>query len=187
MTEASADPAAGLGTERRRYWVCVAALALILPVTIAVQAWESVVTWRTENFRDPLRVERGNAQSYAGAAWRLTDMARLSGGSPERMVVVAEFEATVEDVAGFAQNPCQVALVDGVGRAWRPNFIPDRILRQMRPESLGKPRCGGPAFDGASKGATVKMAETFTVPADAEGLELSLTLLTARPQYLLLR
>jgi hypothetical protein len=180
MTEASAT-----GVERRRYWISMAALAVALPAALVVQTWNSARTWRAENFRDPLHVERGEAQPYAGATWRLTDLARLAGGAPERTVVVAEFEATAEDAAPLVQVPCQVLLVDRRGRAWRPNFIPDRILRQMRPESVEKPRCGGPAFENVPKGGTVKMVETFEVPADAEGLQLSLTMLTARPQYLL--
>lgn len=99
--------------------------------------------------------------------------------------MLAEFEAKIEEPAVLVESPCIVALTDAGGRRWQPRFTSDPIVRELRPESAEKPRCG--AFEGVQAGATARMAETFVVPAQVDGLALSVTMPNALPGNLVLR
>jgi hypothetical protein len=171
--------------ERRRYWLSLAALAIVLPAAIVVNSWNSATEWRSRNVRTPLVVERGAAQRYAGAQWRLTGLTRLAEGSADAILIVAEFEAAVDDPELLRKGPCEVVLTDDKGRRWQPAFIPPRAVRQGRPSAADKPRCG--ALLKAEKGKTIMMAESFMVPVSATGLEVTVTVAAARPAYLVLK
>lgn len=171
--------------ERRRYWLSVAALAIVLPAAIAVNSWNSLEEWRSRHVRTPLAVERGAIQHYAGAQWQLSGLTRLSESPGNTILIVAEFEAAVDDPELLQKGPCQVILVDDRGRRWQPTFLPPRVVRQARPAAADKPRCG--ALLKAEKGKTTTMAETFTIPDGATDLALSVTIAGARPEYLLFK
>jgi hypothetical protein len=173
-------------TERRRYWLSVAALAVVLPTTVAVHSWGSATEWWSRNNRDPIAVATGATQSYAGAEWQLTSLSRLPGNRPDAVVILAQFEARV-DTEFEAGNFCGVALTDTEGRRWQPVFLSERIVRKMHPEAVDKPRCMGTQFETLAKGSRVKMAETFVVPDAASDLALNVTMTGALPQYLLLK
>jgi hypothetical protein len=176
----------GPATEKRRYWLSLAALAVVLPGTVALHSWESVTEWRKRYDRDPLTVAAGATQSYAGAQWQLTGLSRLPGGRADAVVVLAQFEVAV-DTQFEAGNFCHVALTDANGRRWQPVFLGERIVRQMHPEAVDKPRCSTTQFETLAKGSRVKMAETFIVPDAANDLTLNVTMTGALPQYLVLR
>ena len=171
--------------ERRRYWLSLAALAIVLPLAIVVNSWESAVAWRERNVRTALVAERGAAQSYAGAQWQLTGLTRLAEGSADAILIVVEFEAAVDDPELVRKGACEVVLTDDKERRWLPAFIPARAVRQARPSAADKPRCG--ALLNAEKGNTIKMAESFTIPASATGLKVFLTVAAARPAYLIFK
>jgi hypothetical protein len=171
--------------ERRRYWLSLAVLAVVLPTAIVVNGWNSLAEWRTANSRTPLVVERGTTQRFAGARWQLTGLHRLSEGTSKAILVVAELEAGVDDPNRLRQGLCQVVLTDDKGRRWLPAFLPGRAVRQALPAAAAKPRCG--AFSKAEAGATIAMAETFTVPDGATGLTLFVTIAGARPEYLVFK
>jgi hypothetical protein len=173
------------GGERRRYWFSLAALAIVLPTAVLVNSWDSLSEWRSRNNLTPLTVERGATQRYAGAQWRLTSLTRLPKGSTDAILVIAEFEAAVDEPELLRNGPCAAVLTEDRGRRWQPTFLPGRAVRQARPEAVDKPRCG--AFPNAEKGKTIMMAATFTVPESATGLALSVTVAGARPEYLLFR
>jgi hypothetical protein len=172
-------------SDRRRYWLSLAALVVVLPAAIVVSSWDSVSEWRRSQLSAPIAVERGATQAYAGAQWQLTGLTRLPGATPDTMLVVAEFDAAVDDPALLQAAPCTIALTDDKGRRWLPVFLPGRAVRQGRPTAADKPRCY--ALARAEKGKTIAMAETFTVPASAAGLALSLTIGGARPANLVFR
>ena len=172
-------------SERRRYWLSLAALAVVLPLAIVVSSWDSVSEWRRSQLGTPIAVERGTTQAYAGAQWQLTGLTRLPGATPETTLIVAEFDAAVDDPALLRAGPCAIVLTDYKGRRWLPVFLPGRTVRQGRPAAADKPRCYGLAR--AEKGKTITMAETFTVPEGATGLALSITIGGARPAYLVFR
>jgi hypothetical protein len=172
-------------SERRRYWLSLAALVVVLPAAIAVNSWDSLSEWRRSQLTTPIAVESGAGAAYAGAHWRLVGLTRLPGPAPDAALVVAEFDAAVDDPTLLQAGPCTVALTDDKGRRWLPTFLPGRAVRQGRPAAADKPRCYGLAQ--AEKGKTVAMAETFTVPASAAGLALSVSIGGARPAYLVFR
>ena len=177
---------AGLGiSERRRYWLSLASLVVVLPVAIVVSAWDNLSEWRRGQLRTPIAVERGATQGYAGAQWQLTGLTRLPGATPETALIVAEFDAAVDEPALLQAGPCAIALTDDKGRRWLPVFLSGRAVRQGRPAAADKPRCYG--LSRAEKGKTVSMAETFTIPESAAGLALSITIGGARPAYLVFK
>lgn len=173
--------------ERRRYWLSLAALIIAMPAAVLVGSWENLEQWRANHRRIPIPVEPQVTQHYAGAEWRLSSLTRLPGGSPDRTVMLAEFEAMVDDAAILAASPCEVALTDTEGRRWKPGFLTEPIVRELHPDAAGKPRCGSFAFEGAGHGSTIGMAETFIVPVAAKEFALSITVTDGLPQYLLLR
>ena len=177
--------AAIFANERRRYWLSLAALAVVLPAAIVVNSWDSLSEWRRGRLSTPIAVERDAVQAYAGAQWRLVGLTRLPGATPDTTLIVAEFDAAVDDPALLQAGPCAVALTDDKGRRWLPAFLPGRAVRQGRPSAADKPRCHGLAR--AEKGKTIAMAETFTVPASASGLALSVSIGGARPAHLVFK
>ena len=163
------------GGERRRYWLSLAALVVVLPAALVVNSWDSLSEWRRGRLNAPIAVDRGSTQAYAGAQWQLTGLTRLPGATPDTTLVVAEFDAVVDDPTLLQAGPCAVALTDDKGRRWLPG----------RPAAADKPRCYGLAR--AEKGKTIAMAETFTVPESAASLALSVSIGGAKPTYLLFK
>lgn len=171
--------------ERRRYWLSLAALAVVLPAAIAVNSWQSLTEWRRSQWQQPIAVARGTGQSYAGAEWRLTGLTRLPGETPDTALIVAEFDASVDDPVLLQAGRCTVAITDDKGRRWLPTFATGRALRRGRPAAADKPRCYG--LTQAEKGKTIAMAESFTVPEGAAGLALAIGIGGAMPAYLLFK
>ena len=177
---------AAVGTgERRRYWLSLAALVVVLPAAIVVNSWDSLTEWRNSRPNAPIAVERGATQAYAGAQWQLTGLTRLPGATPDTTLIVAEFDAIVDDPTLLQAGPCAVALTDDRGRRWLPTFVTGRAVRQGRPAAADKPRCY--ALARAEKGKTIAMAEAFTVPGGAAGLALTVSIGGAKPGYLLFK
>lgn len=171
---------------RKSYWLSLAALAVVLPVAIVVHSQGELIQWLRAAFRSPTTVENGASQSYAGADWRLTGLARLPGALPGTTVVLAEYEAAVEDEARLRDSfPCKLALVDDRGRRWKGTFMVDPVVRKTRPDAAQKPHCG--TAEASRKGDTIRMAESFVIPQDADGLMLSLALYGGMPDSLLLK
>jgi hypothetical protein len=150
-----------------------------------VNAGQSVGEWRSRNVGTPVTVARGAAQHYAGAQWQLTALTRLRDAAPGTIVVVAEFDATVEDPEPLQKGICKVVLTDDKGRRWQPAFITSRVVRQGRPQADSKARCG--TLMRAGKGNAVAMAEAFIIPESATGLAFTVTVATAWPDYLVFR
>ena len=124
--------------ERRRYWRSVTALMVVLPAAIVVNSWDSLSEWRRSQMRTPITVERGSAQAYAGAEWQLTGLTRLPGATPDTTLVVAEFDAVVDDPTLLQAGPCAIAnqtsgAISNIGpllpcvRAIRPGQIDDYV------------------------------------------------------------
>jgi hypothetical protein len=168
---------------RRGYWLSMAALAVVLPATLAVSGWGSFVNWRMANVREPTTAQVGQKVDYAGAQWTVTRLTRLADGEG-RAVVLAEFEATIPDPEALASVPCEIGLSDGEGRTWRPVFLGDPVVRAMYPEAMQRALCGGPSFAEAQGSEPVRMAASFSIPASARDLTLSIALLSALPAYL---
>lgn len=176
------DPSAGM-IPSRGYWLSLAALIVVLPAALAAQGWQDVLAWRDEHRRDAVPATVGQGTDYAGARWTVTRLTRLAGGEG-RAVVLAEFEALAADPKALGSAPCQVRLADGEGRRWQPVLFADPVVRKTHPEIAERSLCGGPAFAAAAAGKPALMAASFTIPASAKDLTLSIAMLTALPRYL---
>ena len=171
--------------ERRRFWFSLTALTVVLPAAILVHGWESFIEWRTADAHDPVTVERGAEQDYAGATWRMTGLDRLPGRISGETVVLAQFEAVIDDPEKLAQGPCLATLTDAEGRRWKPRFTSEPVVRSTHPEAADRQRCVSFGLDPIT--ATLAMAETFVVPDTAEDLALEVTVAGARPMQLVFR
>jgi len=161
----------------------MAALLITVPAALAVHSWGDIQDWRAEHVRNPIAGAVGRAIDYGGASWTVSRFTRLAG-SEGRAIVLAEFEAVIPDPQALATIPCEVRLSDGEGREWRPAFLSDPVIRRTYPEALERSLCGGPTFAAAEPGKPAKMAASFSIPASARGLTLSIALYSARPAYL---
>lgn len=178
------SPAASQG--RKHYWLSLAALAVALPAAILVHSKGELIQSVRAALRSPMSVEKGASQSYAGADWRLTGLTQFPGTLPGTAVVLAEYEAAVEDEARLRDSfPCKLALVDDRGRRWKGTFMVDPVVRKMRPDAAEKAHCG--TAESIRKGETIRMVESFVIPEKAGGLTLSLALFGAMPDTLLLK
>jgi hypothetical protein len=162
----------------------MAALVVALPAALAARSWGDIKDWRAEHMRKPVPGAVGARIDYAGASWTVTRFARMAVSEGSRTVVLAEFEAVIPDPQALSAIPCQVRLSDEEGREWQPTFIPERVIRRLFPEASERSLCGGPAFAAAEPGKPAKMAASFSIPASAQDLTLSITLYSARPQHL---
>ncbi len=171
--------------DRRIRRFSLAGLVVALPVAIVLHS-DGMLDWFARHMASPVVVERGQVQPYGGARWRLAGLTRLQGELPGTALVVAEFEAMVDDPALLvAGGYCATRLSDGAGRHWLPQFLADRTVREALPQAAEKPRCG--SFDAAQPGQAVGMAEVFLIPGDVGDLVLSVRLTEAPDQGLLFR
>lgn len=168
---------------RRGYWASLAALAAALPAALAAHVWGDFQDWRALGGREPIPAQVGQPVDYAGARWTVTHIARLPADE-RRAVVLAEFQSEMPNPGALAGVPCEVTLSDGEGRKWQPAFLSDPVVRQRYPEAVDKPLCGGPTFAAAAPGKPAAMAATFSIPASAGQLTLSIALQPALPRYL---
>lgn len=159
-------------SERRLFWTCLLALVAVLPLAIVVHAWDSLRQMPVFTGKHDIVVEGGAVQPYAGGQWKLADLKRLPGPSDEARIVLAEFETEPRDLAMLAQSACRVRLVDAEGRRFEPLMLSEPIVREMYPEVAERPRCSSLAFANAGNAGTVRMAESFIVPAKASDLSL---------------
>lgn len=159
-------------SEKRTFWICLLALVVALPLAFVVRAWESLREghWLATQKAETV-VEDGARQAFAGGQWKLLDMRRLPRSNDAR-VILTEFEASPTDPAVLSQGACRVRLIDSEGRRFEPVTLTEPIVREMYPEVAERPRCGVLAFTDAKTGATVRMAESFIVPAEARDLSL---------------
>jgi hypothetical protein len=170
--------------ERRNYWISLALLAIVLPATILISSGNGLLDLLRAATSKPIIVPSGATQDHAGAGWRLTALSRLPGTVSGSAVVLAEFEAVVEDPARLRESiPCNAALSDDQGRRWQPVFLSASIVRETRPDAAGKPSCGN--FEGSTAGGTIAMAESFVVPQDTQDLKFSISMAGASPEVLL--
>ncbi|ESZ23315.1 MULTISPECIES: hypothetical protein [unclassified Mesorhizobium] len=168
MTAVSTDlePAADEGRETEKKWRRrgLAALAILLPLTLAETSYDSVREWLHGDDLIARDVEFGQSVPFGGSEWRLAD---LRGGKAGRLpdhafAVIATFAVTVGDPDLQKQwLGCKVILTDAAGRRWLSDFIsgvglPDGVMN-----------CTSAIFSGAKKGEIITVGETFIVPEDA--------------------
>jgi hypothetical protein len=161
----------------------LAVLVVAVPAALTIKTWKDIRTWRSQHEWQAEPGEVGKPIHYAGAQWTVTRFTRMAGENGSA-AVLAEFEATIADPRALASTPCQVRLSDEAGRIWHQTVFADPVIRKQYPETASLGLCGGPTFATTQKGQPAKMVATFSVPATAAKLHLSIALYSALPHYL---
>jgi hypothetical protein len=158
-----------------------------LPLAFAAQGWETALNWWRAQNLFAIEAAANAEASYAGARWWLEKLSLVATRRDGMAVVAAEMAATVTDPAQFALLPSIVVLTGPGLPQWLPVFATSREIRKARPDLSERPTCGAARLDGAEAGATLRMAETFAVPAgEFEKLRVEISLPSGRPDYLVL-
>ncbi|MBN9245212.1 MAG: hypothetical protein J0I98_20745 [Mesorhizobium sp.] len=169
--------------ERRWRRRCLWALLLLVPLALAEQSYESVVTLLNNSDRLARDVAWGQAAEFGGSEWRLANLRAASGvpGLPPNAVpVLADFTVRVGDADLQGHwKVCMVMLIDAAGRRW----LPSGAVSLKQPDDVQ--RCNSAMFSGAKNGDTLKISETFLVPKDATAtIRPAVSLAGERPRYL---
>jgi hypothetical protein len=165
---------------RRSLW----ALLLLLPLTLAVEAYDSVKQLLANNDLFARRVAWGQSAHFGGSDWKLTDLRGAFGMKnlpPDTVPVLADFAVTVGDPD--LQNlwlGCKVMLVDADGRRW----LPTSAVTLNAPDNVKT--CNSAVFSGAKTGDVLNLRETFLVPkAATKTIRPAVGLGSERPHFLL--
>jgi hypothetical protein len=161
-------------------------LIVALPLAAAAHGWETAGEWWQAKELFAVNVPTGQDVEYGGGVWRLEKLSKLATRQDRSVIALVELKATVSDPEAFKQLPCSIALTNTGQPAWLPSFLSPTELRKARPDVAELPTCGVAKVGEIAVGSTVRMAETFRLPADAfERVRLKLSLPTERPNYLL--
>jgi len=165
---------------RRSLW----ALLVLIPLTLAVEAYDSVKALLGDNDLFERRVAWGQRAPFGGSDWKLTDLRGAFGMKnlpPDTVPVLADFSVTVGDPD--LQNlwlGCKVMLIDAEGRRWSPTSA----VRLNAPDNVQT--CISAMFSGAKTGDTINLRETFLVPKDVtKTIRPAVGVASERPYFLL--
>ena len=183
MTTQSMVPDSGVGEKkwrRRSLW----ALLVLIPLTLAVEAYDSVKALLADNDLFERRVAWGQSAHFGGSDWKLTDLRGAFGMKnlpPDSVPVLADFSVTVGDPdLQKLWLGCKVMLIDAEGRRWSPTSI----VSLRTPDNVQT--CISAIFSGAKTGDTLNLRETFLVPkAATKSIRPAVGLGSERPHFLL--
>ena len=173
----------GVGEKKWRRRSLLALLVLI-PLTLAIEAYDSVKALLADNDLYPRRVAWGQSAHFGGSDWKLTDLRGAFGMKnlpPDTVPMLADFAVTVGDPD--LQNlwlGCKVMLIDAEGRRWSPTSA----VTLNAPDNVQT--CTSAMFSGAKAGDTLNLRETFLVPkAATKSIRPALGVASERPHFLL--
>jgi hypothetical protein len=178
------EPATATDAQAEKKWrrLSLAALAVLLPLTLAETSYDSVRAWLRGEDLVARDVDFGQSVPFGGSDWRLAD---LRGGKAGRLpdhafAVIATFSVTIGDPDLQKQwLGCKLMLTDAAGRRWLPDFISGISLPD------GVMNCTSAIFSGARKGDVITIGDIFIVPEDAiKTIRPAVGLGSERPWYL---
>ncbi|MER8697065.1 hypothetical protein NKI77_30100 [Mesorhizobium opportunistum] len=186
MTAVSAneEPATATDAQAEKKWrrLSLAALAVLLPLTLAETSYDSARAWLRGEDLVARDVDFGQSVPFGGSDWRLAD---LRGGKAGRLpdhafAVIATFSVTIGDPDLQKQwLGCKLMLTDAAGRRW----LPDLISGVSLPD--GVMNCTSAIFSGAKEGDVITIGDIFIVPEDAiKTIRPAVGLSSERPWYL---
>jgi len=165
---------------RRSLW----ALLVLIPLALAVEAYDSVKQLLADKDLFERRVAWGQSTHFGGSDWKLTDLRGAFGMKnlpPGTVPVLADFAVTVGDPD--LQNlwlGCKIMLIDTEGRRWSPTSA----VTLNAPDNVQT--CTSAMFSGAKTGDTLNLRETFLVPkAATKSIRPAVGLGSERPHFLL--
>ena len=183
MTAQDLVQQSGLGERkwrRRSLW----ALLLLIPLTLAVDAYDSIKALLADNDLFARRVAWGQSVHFGGSDWKLTDLRGAFGMAnlpPDSVPVLADFSVKVGDPdLQKLWLGCKVMLIDAAGRRWTPTSA-------VTLKASGDVQtCTSAIFSGARSGDTLNLRETFLVPKDVtKTIRPAVGLASERPHFLL--
>lgn len=178
------EPATAIDAQAEKKWrrLSLAALAVLLPLTLAETSYDSVRAWLRGEDLVARDVDFGQSVPFGGSDWRLAD---LRGGKAGRLpdhafAVITTFSVTIGDPDLQKQwLGCKLMLTDAAGRRWLPDFISGVSLPD------GVMNCTSAIFSGARKGDVITIGDIFIVPEDAiKTIRPAVGLGSERPWYL---
>lgn len=165
---------------RRSLW----SLLLLVPLALAVEAYDSVKALLADNDLFARRVVWGQSAHFGGSDWKLTDLRGAFGMAnlpPDTVPVLADFQVTVgnPDLQNLWLG-CKIVLIDKDGRRWSPTSI-------IALKTTGNAQtCISAIFSGAKSGDTLNLRETFLVPKEAtKSIRPAVGVTSERPHFLL--
>lgn len=165
---------------RRSLW----SLVLLVPLSLAIESYDSVKALLGDNDLFPRRVAWGENARFGGSDWKLTDLRGAFGMSnlpPDIVPVLADFSVKIGDPD--LQNRwlgCRVMLIDKDGRRWSPTSIASLKTAD------NVQTCISAIFSGARSGDTLNLRETFLVPKEAtKSIRPAVGIASERPHFLL--
>ena len=165
---------------RRSLW----SLVLLIPLALAVEAYDSVKTLLANNDLFARRVVWGQSTHFGGSDWKLTDLRGAFGMSnlpPDSVPVLADFQVKVGDPdLQHLWLGCKVMLIDKDGRRWSPTSVVSlKTTDDVK-------TCISAMFSGARSGDTLNLRETFLVPKEAtKSIRPAISVTSERPHFLL--
>ena len=165
---------------RRSLW----SLILLIPLALAVEAYDSVKALLADNDLLSRRVAWGQSAHFGGSDWKLTDLRGAFGMAnlpPDAVPVLADFQVKVgnPDLQDLWLG-CKIVLIDKDGRRWSPTSI----VSLKTTDTVQT--CISAIFSGAKSGDTLNLRETFLVPKEAiKSIRPAVGLASERPHFLL--
>ncbi|TGP22763.1 MULTISPECIES: hypothetical protein [unclassified Mesorhizobium] len=166
---------------RRSLW----SLVLLIPLSLAIESYDSVKALLGDSDLFPRRVAWGESARFGGSDWKLTDLRGAFGMSnlpPDSVPVLADFQVKIGDPD--LQNRwlgCKVMLIDKDGRRWSPTSV---VVSLKTTDNVQT--CTSAIFSGAKGGDTLNLRETFLVPKEAtKSVRPAVGVASERPHFLL--
>ena len=160
------------------------ALILLIPLVIAVSAYDTIYDWWVGRDRLAKEVAVNASAEFGGSQWKLSKFRMLpvpAGGEvPDgAMLVLAQFDVQVQQ-ADLPKDwrDCAISLESPDGRRWSAT---DAV---QLPRSDAR-SCTRTMFSDVKPGSTVQVREVFLAPRDvAASLRVTVTLQPQQPHYL---
>lgn len=160
------------------------ALMLLIPLVIAVSAYDTIDDWWTGRDRFATEIAVDGSADFGGSQWKLSKFrmvpAPAGGEIPDgAMVVLAQFDVQVQQ-ADLPEDwrDCAISLESPDGRRWSATDA------ALLPRSAAQ-SCTRTVFSEVTPGSTVQVREVFLAPREgAESLRATVTLTAQQPHYL---
>lgn len=160
------------------------ALILLIPLVIAVNAYDTIHDWWIGRDRLAKEIAVDASADFGGSQWRLSKFRMLPVPAGDEipdgaMLVLAQFEVQVQQ-ADLPKDwrDCAISLESPDGRRWSST---DAV---QLPRSEARP-CTRTMYADVKPGSTVQVREVFLAPREgAESLRVTVSLQPQQPHYL---
>jgi hypothetical protein len=170
--------------ERRWRRLSLWGLIVVLPLVVAVKAYDDAREWWQSSELIERLVTVGATAQLGGADWRLADI-RLAAERPDgSAVVLVQLDAVVREAGMTMRLPCKVALRDARGQQWLPTFLPPAV-RSPDGKRMTTTSCNAAMASKPQPGAQLTITESFILPrAVFDDVTPTISMAADRPVFL---